>query len=151
MLHLKQHYGFDCNCKFCTLDDERTQQRDEWALEWIAKGNDFETRWPDGGMSAPEAIALVRDMWMLALKLDYTSERARWAEEAADVALMHGNAETARRWLGLALKYFDIELGADCQDSIRIREVLRDPTNAENFATRERMELDGPEDAWFDS
>ncbi|KAF7293029.1 Set domain-containing protein 5 [Mycena indigotica] len=149
--HLEETYGFTCTCKFCTLNEEDTKQRDEWAGEWHALVDDFDTNLANGTLPGQDAVRMVRAMWKLALKLEYTTERARFSEEAGLVALAHGDAKSAVQWLKLADKYYTIEVGADSVDAERVRELHHNPTKADNFASKERLTLEGPDKAWFDS
>ncbi|KAF7311882.1 Set domain-containing protein 5 [Mycena indigotica] len=148
---LKNTWGFTCGCKFCTQDAEATAQRDAWAAEWHALEKDFDERSEAGTLPGPEAIRIVRDLWTVSFKLDYTGDRARFSEEAALVALAHGDTKSAEQWLQLALKYFSIEVGADGPDADRIRDLLAYPAGADGFGTKERLTLQGPDAAWFDS
>ncbi|KAF7311887.1 Set domain-containing protein 5 [Mycena indigotica] len=149
--HLEETYGFTCNCKFCTLDAEATEQRDAWAAEWKALETDFDARSGNGTLPGKEAIRIVRDLWELSLKLDYTTDRARFSEEAGLVAIAHGDKKAAVQWLKLAHKYFTIEVGVDSVDAERVEELLDNPTKADDWASKERLTLDGPDKAWFDT
>ncbi|KAL1736883.1 hypothetical protein EV714DRAFT_279392 [Schizophyllum commune] len=136
--HLKQRYGFECNCSVCALPEAKStaldRQLTDMAHEYARLAS-----WAEGKITGLEAIRTVRLLWRLGTSTGYHSERGRLAADAAWVAAAHQDASATRAWAALAREWYAYELGVDSPEVEEAERVLSDPTAHPAWGTRQRL------------
>ncbi|KAI4519111.1 hypothetical protein K525DRAFT_226858, partial [Schizophyllum commune Loenen D] len=107
--HLKERYGFECNCSVCALPEAKSNALDRQLADMA---HDY-ARLAEGKITGLEAIRTVRLLWRLGTSTGYHSERGRLAADAAWVADAHQDYSATRAWAALAREWYAYELGVD--------------------------------------
>ncbi|KAJ3545335.1 hypothetical protein NM688_g5636 [Phlebia brevispora] len=141
--HLRQHYGFECQCAVCSLSDSASAESDKRLSKMAELYARFST-WQHGDLTGKEAIDIAREIWVTGEKEGYWSERGQLAADAALVAAAHSDKDAVRAWAELAKKWYTYEVGADSEQVRWIREVLANPIKHQMWGSREEEIVGSP-------
>ncbi|KAK1220594.1 hypothetical protein PQX77_016646 [Marasmius sp. AFHP31] len=140
---LQEAYGFTCTCPICSLPPKESEKSDELLSQFTPMYTKF-ARWYKGTITGKEAINIMNEIWQLTIVTGYVRERGRWAQEAAYVATVHGDEDSARQWLRLAIKWMGIETGDDSLKTSNLQFTLDNLQDHPELASKEMMDVGGP-------
>ncbi|EMD35001.1 hypothetical protein CERSUDRAFT_54156, partial [Gelatoporia subvermispora B] len=140
---LEAHYGFRCGCSVCSLPPEPLEASDR-RLSAMADLYQRFSWWQHGRVTGLEAEGVASEIWAIGEEEGYWSERGRLAADVAWVAAAHSDANAARQWAILALRWYSYELGSDSVQAEEMRTIVARPEEHPAWASRPAETLRGP-------
>ncbi|KAJ7644316.1 hypothetical protein FB45DRAFT_736700 [Roridomyces roridus] len=141
--YLAEHYGFDCKCPVCSLDDAASKASDE-RLTAMAHLYERLSTWSEGTIDGVEAIKTANQIWKLGDEEGYWSARGQLAADAARISAAHSDASSAKSWAQKAIEWYTYELGEDSDLVAETRATADQPQEHPAWASRETLSVGGP-------
>ncbi|KAF7299357.1 SET domain-containing protein 5 [Mycena indigotica] len=140
---LSSHYGFECTCAVCSLDNAGSLASDR-RLTSISEFYRYFATWGNGDITGVEAIEAINNIWKLEEEEGYWSERGRLAADAVWIAAAHSDFSAVRSWARLAAKWYTIELGGDSETVLEVVRFAANPKAHTAWNSREPLPVGGP-------
>ncbi|KAH9819450.1 hypothetical protein DFH28DRAFT_25302 [Melampsora americana] len=140
--YLKSHYGFQCTCQTCSLNEEESLESDQRFL----KINQLKSKlsdWSNELIGGFEAVQFIEEAIRLMKLQNMTFEYGQLYADAAHIASAHSDFQSVKHFAQLAQLHFQIELGLDSIEVLISTKLIKNPTSSLNWSNRppERVKI----------